>query len=72
MDEVMLEVLKAAGDDMAVIVKMNMRDGFERRNGNKRNNWGGSPVRATRAHALVLSGGFVSKAPMYVMREQCR
>ena len=26
MDEVMLEVLKAAGDDMAVIVKMNMRD----------------------------------------------
>ena len=28
MDEVMLEVLKAAGDDMAVIVKMNMRDGF--------------------------------------------
>ena len=29
MDEVMLEVLKAAGDDMAVIVKMNCAMVFE-------------------------------------------
>ena len=68
MDMVMEEVMKAAGDDMAVFVKMNMRDGFK----------GGmdideSLVVAKRlvelgAHALVLSGGFVSKAPMYVMR----
>ena len=29
MDEVMTEVMKAAGDDMAVLVKMNMRDGFK-------------------------------------------
>ena len=68
MDLVMGEVMKAAGNDMAVIVKMNMRDGFK----------GGMELEETipvakrllelGAHALVLSGGFVSKAPMYVMR----
>lgn len=61
-------VMQAAGNDMAVIVKMNMRDGFN----------GGMEIdeclRVARlleqegVHALVLSGGFVSKAPMYVMR----
>ena len=67
-DEVMLEVLKAAGDDMAVIVKMNMRDGF--RGGMEINETIGVARRLEQlgAHALVLSGGFVSKAPMYVMR----
>ena len=64
----MEEVMKAAGSDMAVLVKMNMRDGFR----------GGMELDETMqvarrleqsgAHALVLSGGFVSKAPMYVMR----
>lgn len=68
MDMVMAEVMKAAGSDMAVLVKMNMRDGFR----------GGMEIEETMqvakqleqsgAHALVLSGGFVSKAPMYVMR----
>lgn len=68
MDEVMNEVIKAAGNDMAVLVKMNMRDGFK----------GGMEIdesievakrlKKDGAHALVLSGGFVSKAPMYVMR----
>ena len=68
MDMCMKEVVKAAGDDMAVLVKMNMRDGFK----------GGMELDETiqvakrlvkdGAHALVLSGGFVSKAPMYVMR----
>ena len=29
MDMVMDEVMKAAGNDMAVLVKMNMRDGFK-------------------------------------------
>ena len=29
MDMVMEEVMKAAGGDMAVFVKMNMRDGFK-------------------------------------------
>lgn len=68
MDMVMEEVMQAAGNDMAVLVKMNMRDGFK----------GGMEIDealqvARRlvhdgAQALVLSGGFVSKAPMYVMR----
>jgi 2,4-dienoyl-CoA reductase-like NADH-dependent reductase (Old Yellow Enzyme family) len=65
---VMQEVLHAAGGNTAVVVKMNMRDGFT----------GGMEMEETLevartlekdgAHALVLSGGFVSKAPMYVMR----
>ena len=68
MDEVMAEVMKVAGNDMAVLVKMNMRDGFK----------GGMDIEESLqvahrlvndgAQALVLSGGFVSKAPMYVMR----
>lgn len=68
MNEVMAEVMKAAGNDMAVLVKMNMRDGFK----------GGMDIEESLqvahrlvndgAQALVLSGGFVSKAPMYVMR----
>ena len=68
MDMVMEEVMKAAGNDMAVFVKMNMRDGFK----------GGMEIDESiqvakrllelGAHGLVLSGGFVSKAPMYVMR----
>jgi 2,4-dienoyl-CoA reductase-like NADH-dependent reductase (Old Yellow Enzyme family) len=63
------EVMKAAGNDMAVLVKTNMRDGFK----------GGMEIyeclevaktlqNECGAHALILSGGFVSKAPMYVMR----
>lgn len=62
------ESLKAAGSDMGVIVKTNMRDGFK----------GGldiddcltvaREIERAGVHAIVLSGGFVSKAPMYVMR----
>lgn len=68
MDMVMDEVMKAAGNETAVLVKMNMRDGFK----------GGMDIDESLqvakrlvddgAQALVLSGGFVSKAPMYVMR----
>jgi len=53
---------------MAVLVKMNTRDGFK----------GGMEIpecievaktlERDGVHALILSGGFVSKAPMYVMR----
>lgn len=65
---VMERVMKAAGSDMGVLVKTNMRDGFK----------GGLEIddcltvarelENLGVHALVLSGGFVSKAPMYVMR----
>jgi 2,4-dienoyl-CoA reductase-like NADH-dependent reductase (Old Yellow Enzyme family) len=68
MTDVIREVMAAAKDDMAVVVKMNLRDGFE----------GGMEIdeaievakilEAEGVHGLVLSGGFVSKAPMYVMR----
>lgn len=62
------EVMKAAGSDMGVVVKTNMRDGFK----------GGleidecltvaKEIEKHGVHGIVLSGGFVSKAPMYVMR----
>lgn len=62
------EVMKQAGSDMGVLVKTNTRDGFK----------GGleiddcitvaREIERACVHAIVLSGGFVSKAPMYVMR----
>ena len=64
----MEEVMKAAGDRTAVLVKMNMRDGFS----------GGmeldecievaKTLQTCGAQALILSSGFVSRAPMHVMR----
>lgn len=64
----MEEVMKAADGKTGVLVKTNMRDGFK----------GGVEIpeaiiiakelEQLGADALVLSGGFVSKAPMYVMR----
>jgi 2,4-dienoyl-CoA reductase-like NADH-dependent reductase (Old Yellow Enzyme family) len=68
MIEVIREVMKLAGEKIAVVVKMNMRDGFK----------GGMELDEALlvaeilenegVNALVLSGGFVSKAPMFVMR----
>ena len=68
MKMVLSQVMEAAGDDMAVLVKTNMRDGFK----------GGvdidealviaREIERSGVHAVILSGGFVSRAPMYVMR----
>ncbi len=68
MEMAMEKVMQAAGSDMAVVVKMNMTDGFK----------GGMEIpesievakrlESLGAHAIVLSSGFVSKAPMVVMR----
>jgi 2,4-dienoyl-CoA reductase-like NADH-dependent reductase (Old Yellow Enzyme family) len=68
MTDVIRKARQAAGTDLALIVKMNMRDGFR----------GGMELEEAievakilereGADALVLSGGFVSRAPMYVMR----
>ena len=68
MNMVMDKVMQAAGQDMAVLVKMNMRDGF--RGGMELDECleVARTLEHSGAHALVLSGGFVSKAPMYVMR----
>jgi 2,4-dienoyl-CoA reductase-like NADH-dependent reductase (Old Yellow Enzyme family) len=64
----MREVMDAADNKIAVLVKTNTRDGFK----------GGLEVdecitvaqklQDLGAHCLVLSGGFVSRAPMYVMK----
>lgn len=61
-------VKRAAADDMAVLVKTNLRDGFE---GGLELDEALVVARAFEeegADALVLTGGFVSRAPMYVMR----
>lgn len=68
MREVLNEVMTHAKNDMAVVVKTNMYDGFK----------GGleipecieiaKEIEKAGVHAIVLSGGFVSKAPMAVMR----
>jgi 2,4-dienoyl-CoA reductase-like NADH-dependent reductase (Old Yellow Enzyme family) len=62
------EVMRAAGNDMAVVVKMNMYDGFRR--GMDRDDCilVAKELEKLGVHALVLSAGFVSKAPMEVMR----
>lgn len=68
MEMVMEEVMKAAGNDMAVLVKMNIRDGFRGGMELDESLQVARKLQELGAHALVSSGGFVSKAPMYVMR----
>lgn len=68
MKATMKEVMKAAGSDMAVLVKTNMEDGFR----------GGMPMHeglecarileGEGAHALILSGGFVSKSSLFMLK----
>lgn len=68
MRECIREVVKAADGKIAVTAKLNTRDGFK----------GGQEVdelievakelRKLGVDAITLSGGFVSRAPMYVMR----
>ncbi|MDE6008776.1 MAG: NADH:flavin oxidoreductase [Muribaculaceae bacterium] len=68
MQECIEEVMKAAGSDMGVLVKMNMNDGFKGGMQTDECLLVGEELQRLGVHALVLSGGFVSKAPMYVMR----
>lgn len=68
MNMVMEEVMDAAGGDLAVLVKMNMSDGFKGGMEMDETLEVGRTLEKDGVHALVLSGGFVSKAPMYVMR----
>ena len=68
MQLVIKEVLRAANNEMAVVVKMNMFDGF------KSGMQIGDCIKVAQelenlgVDALVLSAGFVSRAPMEVMR----
>ncbi|MCH5228671.1 MAG: NADH:flavin oxidoreductase [Muribaculaceae bacterium] len=68
MQECMEQVMKAAGSDMGVLVKVNMNDGFKSGLQEEDCIKVALELEKSGAHALVLSGGFVSKAPMYVMR----
>ncbi|MBR4755565.1 MAG: NADH:flavin oxidoreductase, partial [Bacteroidales bacterium] len=61
-------VMEAAGDDMGVIVKMNMHDGFRRGMQREECLEVARELERLGVHAIVLSAGFVSKAPMEVMR----
>ena len=62
------EVMRAAGDDMAVVVKVNMHDGFRRGMQREECIKVAQELERLGVHALVLTAGFVSKAPMEVMR----
>lgn len=68
MRRVITKVLEHAGSDMGVIVKMNMHDGFK--GGMQREECleVARELERLGVHAIVLSAGFVSKAPMEVMR----
>ena len=68
MRRVITRVMEAAGDDMGVIVKMNMHDGFRRGMQEPECLEVAHELERLGVHALVLSAGFVSKAPMEVMR----
>jgi 2,4-dienoyl-CoA reductase-like NADH-dependent reductase (Old Yellow Enzyme family) len=65
---VMREVRRVAGQDLGVVVKTNLSDGFA---GGMTHAEGIAVARILEeegADALVLSGGFVSKCPFYMMR----
>lgn len=64
----MEEVMRAADGKIAVVAKTNMRDGFKGGNGLEEGIVIARELEKLGMDALVLSGGFVSKAPMYVMR----
>ena len=68
MRRVIGRVLEVAGDDIGVIVKMNMHDGFRRGMQEAECLEVARELERLGVHAIVLSAGFVSKAPMEVMR----
>jgi 2,4-dienoyl-CoA reductase-like NADH-dependent reductase (Old Yellow Enzyme family) len=68
MREVMAEVRRAAGADLAVLAKTNLRDGFPGGNTLEDGVAVAKALEEAGADALVLTGGFVSRAPMYIMR----
>ena len=65
---VIQRVMKEASDDMGVLVKMNMHDGFRRGMQREECLEVARELERLGVHAIVLSAGFVSKAPMQVMR----
>ena len=68
MQRVIRRVMQASGDDLGVVVKMNMWDGFRRGMQETECLEVARELERLGVHAIVLSSGFVSKAPMEVMR----
>ncbi len=68
MKMVLHEVMRCAGEDMAVVVKTNMYDGFKSGLQEADCLTVAKEIEKCGVHAIVLSAGFVSKAPMHVMR----
>jgi 2,4-dienoyl-CoA reductase-like NADH-dependent reductase (Old Yellow Enzyme family) len=66
--DVMKEVMRAAGSGTAVIVKTNMDDGFNGGVDSAEAIEIARIIESEGAHALVLSGGFVSKSSFYMMK----
>ncbi len=62
------EVMRQAKDDLGVVVKVNMHDGFRRGMQQEECLKVAQELERLGVHALVLTAGFVSKAPMEVMR----
>ncbi len=68
MEQVMKEVIDAANNEIAVLVKMNMEDGVKGGVTLEESLLIAKKLEELGVNALVLSSGFVSKAPMEVMR----
>ena len=67
MNEVLDCVMEHAGNDMAVVVKTNMYDGFKRGLGVDDCIKVAQEIEKHGVHGMVLTAGFVSKAPMVVL-----
>lgn len=61
-------VLGTVGDRLAVLAKINLSDGFSRGLGIDEAVIVAKQLEASGTHALVLSGGFTSKTPLYLLR----
>ncbi len=68
MNMVIQEVLEAGAGKVAVLVKMNMRDGFGGGMDIGESLEVSKQLERLGVDAIVLSGGFVSRAPMYILR----
>lgn len=68
MTEMLTAVREVMPSNMALIVKMNCWDGFESGITEEEGVLTAKAIEQCGADAVVVSGGFVSRAPMYVMR----
>ena len=67
MNEVLEEVMKHAGDDMAIVVKTNMWDDCWRGSDIEEGIKIAKEIAKHKVHGIVLSGGTVSRSPMTIL-----